>query len=370
MSKNLPKLSNSNKVVFSEQLSMYKKVIDTALDRHISHLQTTTQEQFGAYPAEAVKAFVSVLGRGGKRIRGSLAMVGYEMFGGTDTALITEAACALEILNTYILVADDIQDRSEVRRGDTTAHILLKEYHEKNHLSGESLHFGEAIAINAFLIAQHYAMNVLAQLNCPAETRIAAIENVNKCFIATAHGQTLDIFNEVVATVSESDVLNVLEWKTAYYTFVNPMQLGAILAGANNSDLKQLAAYGIYAGTTFQLTDDILGIFSDEAESGKSPLDDIKEGKRTILTVYALKHAPKSDAYFLEQCLGNQNLTMAEFKRCRTILRESGALAYAHKKAVESANAAAQIIVKNTNWPESTKQFLQDLVQYLVDRKS
>jgi geranylgeranyl diphosphate synthase type I len=246
----------------------------------------------------------------------------------------------------------------------------LRDYHETKHLAGNSQHFGESIAINSFLIAVHYAMNILASLSVEPEVRIKAIQNVNKCFIATAHGQTLDIFNEVVAKVSEQDVLNVLEWKTAYYTFVNPLQLGAILAGAKDSELQALAEYGIHAGRTFQITDDILGIFSTVSESGKSPLDDIKEGKRTLMAVYALDNATKPDAYFLEHALGNQNLTMAEFEHCKRILIESGALDYARTMATTSANAAAEVIVKNTNWPQNTKQFLLDLVQYLVDRKS
>lgn len=370
----MPKSVTSPKTVarqeLSEQLLRYKTTIDAALERHIRNLEESTAEQYGAYPLEAVKAFAAVLSRGGKRVRGSLAIVAYEMFGGSDKALITQAACALEIFNTYILVADDIQDRSESRRGGKTAHILLKDYHEDHHLSGESQHFGEAIAINGFLIAQHYAMNMLTGLEIDPATKVKAIQNVNKCFIATAHGQTLDIFNEVVAEVSEQDIMNVLEWKTAYYTFVNPLQLGAILAGADESELALLAEYGIHAGRTFQMSDDILGVFSSESESGKSPLDDIKEGKRTLLVTYALNNASKADAYFLRQCLGSQDLAMAEFEQCKRIFIETGALAYAREQAANSAVAAANVIVKNTNWPENTKQFLLDLVQYLVDRKS
>ena len=370
MPKSLTKLSNHQSSDFAARLAAYKQDIDNALAVYVRDLETQTAEQFGAYPLEAVMAFTAVLSRGGKRVRGALAMVGYEMFGGKDSALITKAACALEIMNTYILIADDIQDRSPVRRGGKTAHTLLADYHGKSHLAGDSAHFGNSVAINSFLIAQHYAMNLLASLPADSDTRIRAIENVNRCFIVTAHGQTLDIFNEAVEKVSEKQVLNVLEWKTAYYTFINPLQLGAILAGASDAELVELAAYGLHAGKVFQLTDDILGIFSDESVSGKNPLDDIKEGKRTLLTVYALEHAAKPDAYFLEQCLGNQELTMAEFEQCKQIITNTGALAYARKQAAEAADAASTVIVKNTNWPENTKHFLLDLVQYLVDRKS
>lgn len=284
--------------------------------------------------------------------------------------MISEAAAALEMMNTYILLADDIQDRSPIRRGGKTAHIILKDYHKQHHLSGDSLHFGEAIAINALMLAEHYAMNVFAGLDVDASLRIKAIENVNKCFIITSHGQTLDIFCEVVGDVSLSDVNNVMEWKTAYYTFINPLQLGAILAGAGEKDLAGLADFGLHAGRTFQITDDIIGTFSDEAELGKSPLDDIKEGKRTLLTVYAIKNASKADAYFLEESLGNQNLTAAEFAQCRRIIIESGALEFAQEKAAKSTESALKILAKHKNWDKNTKLFLQELVQYLLERKS
>lgn len=370
MTKNLTKLSNSTDQNFGTRLTTYRERIDVALADYIAELESHTSEQFGGYPLEAVKAFTEVLGRGGKRIRGALAIASYEMFGGKDTAMITAAASALEMLNTYILIADDIQDRSQARRGGKTAHVILKEYHEQHYLSGDSQHFGESIAINAFLIAQHYAMNILANLDAPAELKIRAIDNVNRCFIATAHGQTLDIFNEVVPTVGQNDVDNVLEWKTAYYTFINPLQLGAILAGATEPDLLQLAQYGLYAGRAFQIADDVIGVFGDETISGKSSLDDIREGKRTTLVVYATTNASKTDAMFLNQCLGKQNLTMAEFEQCKQILITTGALDYAKQQAHESVEFAKEIIVKNTNWPKKSQQFLQDLVQYIAERKA
>jgi geranylgeranyl pyrophosphate synthase len=370
MAKNNSIVASKDTQAFSASLQVYRNRIDSALTEYVQELESHTSEQFGGYPLETVKAFTDVLSRGGKRIRGSLAIAAYEMFGGTDEHMITAAASALEILNTYILIADDIQDRSHTRRGGKTAHIILKEYHEQNYLYGDSQHFGESIAINAFLIAQHYAMNILANLNAPAERKIKAIDNVNRCFIATAHGQTLDIFNEVVACVGQEDVDNVLEWKTAYYTFINPLQLGAILAGASESDIAQLADYGLHAGRAFQITDDVIGVFGDEAVSGKSSMDDIREGKRTTLVVYAIGNAQKADAMFLNQCLGKQKLTMAEFRQCKQIIIDSGALEYAQNQARKSADMAKKIIVKNTNWPKNSQQFLQDLVQYITERKS
>lgn len=370
MTKNQRVLSGPAPSVMITEMQSHKRTIDEALEVHAKSLELQTAEQFGEYPRAVVAAFNDLLLRGGKRIRGTLAIVAYEMFGGKDAELILQAACALEILNTYILVADDIQDRSPMRRGGPTVHEQLRQYHEAHHLEGKSGHFGVSLAIDSFLIAQHYAMNIIATLSIDPEIRLRAMTNINKCFIVTAHGQTLDIVNESVGAVDDKAVNNVLEWKTAYYTFINPLQLGAILAGAPDAALDILAEYGLHAGRVFQLSDDILGIFSEATESGKSPLDDVKEGKHTALMAYALKNAPKPDTYFLSQSLGNQRLTAAEFEQCRRILIDCGALDYAKELASDSAATARQVIVKNTNWPKKSKQFLIELVQYLVDRKS
>lgn len=370
MQKYLTSLSNTDFSEFKKELGEYKEQIDAELEIVVGNLITDTAEQFGVMPKEVVQAYANVLKNGGKRIRGSLAITAYKMFGGTNEQLITQAAAALEMLNTYILIADDIQDRSEIRRGGKTAHIQLRDLHAEQHLKGDAMHFGEATAINSFLIAQHFAANIITNLDTTAEIKIKALQNINKCFIVTAHGQTMDLFVEANASTSEADVNNILEWKTAYYTFINPLQLGAILAGASNSDMELLAEYGLHAGRTFQLTDDIIGIFGDASLTGKSNLDDIKEGKRTLLIIKALANASDTEAYFLESCLGNQSLTMHEFEQCQNILRSTGALAYAQKEAAESAQKAIDSIKEQSTWSVESKEFLIELAKYLLIRKS
>jgi len=356
---------------FVKQLTNYKQIIDADIEKYCDQVMSESYESFGEYPTEAVKAYCDLLSRGGKRIRGALTMTAYKMLGGTDEQVSLEAARAIEMMHAYILMVDDIQDRSEVRRGGPTAHILLKKYHEQHHLKDDALHFGESIAMNGFLFGSHSALTVLADLDVDPAYRLAAIKNVNKHFINTAYGQSLDIFNEVTESADEDAVDKVLLWKTAFYTFANPLQLGAILAGASDRDLSQLEEYSMHAGRVFQITDDILGIFSEESSSGKSPLDDIKEGKRTILTVKSLELAAKSDAYFLEQMLGNKHLTQAEFHRCKDIIEDSGALGYAQKKAKDSVvDALASLEGARNSWGGEEVTFLEQLVQFLINRKA
>lgn len=357
--------------IFLSQLEKYRAVIDKRIDVYAKDFETDTSEQFGEIPLIVTHTFTDYLGRGGKRIRGALTMVGYELFGGEDKEMILEAALAIEILQAYILMMDDIQDRSDIRRAGLTAHIMLRDYHEKNHLRGDALHFGESMAMNAFLIGCHSALDIISGLNAKPERVLMALRNIHRCYVTTAYGQTMDIYNEVSDTVNEADVTNVLTWKTAYYTFVNPMQLGAILAGASQKDLDNIYNFAIPAGRAFQITDDILGIFGSEFESGKSPLDDIKEGKRTILTVKALELAPQADSYYLLQCLGKHDLTTSEFKQCQKIISTCGALEYARNLATASVDEARQALANApTNWNKKSVDFLQDLVGFLLDRKA
>lgn len=356
---------------FIAQLKKYKKLMDADIDQYCQQLLSETHESFGQYPAEAVKAYCAILNRGGKRIRGALTMTSYKMLGGKNEEVALQAARAIEMLHAYILMVDDIQDRSNTRRGGPTGHVMLADYHRSEHLKNNSEHFGISITLNAFLIGAHSAMNVLADLDVPEQFRLNAIKNVNTYFISTAHGQTMDVFNEVVETVDEEDVNKVLLWKTAFYTFMNPLQLGAILAGASEEDLSRLESYSLAAGRVFQITDDIIGTFSEEKETGKSPLDDIREGKRTLLTVKAIEQAPKADSYFLEQMLGNNELTQAEFLRCKKIIEDSGALEYARMQAKHSAvDALASLDDVRQAWSGEQVAFLEQLVLYLTERKS
>lgn len=357
--------------IFRTNLANYKKVIDRDIDDFSRSMIVQTGEQFGPYSAESMRIFCDVLSRGGKRIRGALTMLAYEMYGGKNIKVATESARIMELIQTYLLVIDDVYDRSRIRRSAPSAHVLLDDLHTENHWKDDSSHFGESIAINSGLIGCHLAMCLVADLDVCFEIRLKALKLLNMNLHITCEGEANDIFNEVVQTSNKSQVDNVLVWKTAYYTFVNPLQFGAILADADDIELEKLRDYSLAAGRTFQITDDILGTFGNEFESGKSPMDDMREGKRTLLTLHALKNADKEDAYFLERMLGNQDLTQMEFKQAKEIIFNSGSLSYAKVAARESSDDAIRCVEEywTKEYPKQA-QFLKGLVQYLLVRKN
>ena len=363
--------STSDTEVFKAKLTAYKELIDEDIEEYCKQVQISTLQQYGSSARLITDSYLDILKRGGKRIRGGLAMLGYEMSGGTNTKMIIEAARAIEMIHAYLLIMDDIQDRSLTRRGGPTVPVMLAGYHRRHHLAGDSKHFGIAMALNAMGIGNHAAQMVMANLDAPENLRLNVISILNQSIIVTAHGQTNDIMNEVIAHADQESVERVLEWKTAHYTFLNPLHVGMVLAGADSSATEAITTYAIHAGKAFQITDDILGTFGSEFESGKSPLDDIREGKRTVLSTYAVEHTTNGNKNFLLQMLGNETLTPAEFDRCKVLIEESGALAYAQKRAQEhTEQALAALNEETTYWSEGGMQFLRGLAQSLLNRAS
>lgn len=357
--------------LFKTRLGEYKHLIDADIEAYSAGLRKRTLQDYGASARLITDSYLDILARGGKRIRGSLTMLGYEMCGGTDTKMVLQAARAVEMIHAYLLIMDDIQDRGLTRRGGPTVPVMLAGHHTRHHLAGDAKHFGVAMALNAMGIGNHAAQEIMAGLDAPEGRRLEVLSILNRSIIITAHGQTNDIMNEVVAHVDEADIERVLEWKTAHYTFLNPLHIGMVLAGADKDTLKAIEGYALHAGKAFQITDDILGVFGSEFESGKSPMDDIREGKRTVLSTYALEHAPNGNKNFLLQMLGNTGLTPAEFERCKDIMVETGALKHAQDRAeVHVKQAVAALERTKTPWSHDGARFLRGLSFYLLDRNS
>lgn len=354
-----------------ERLAHYKALIDADIETFSRRLIDDWEIQYTSYSRDAVATYCDILARGGKRLRGALTMAAYEMAGGTDEQMILKAARIVEMIHAYMLIIDDVCDRSDIRRGGPAAHRLLERYHAERGLHGDSTHFGIAQAINAALAGSELARRELGELPVAAELRLEAMNSLHENLVITVHGQINDIFNEAVRDVTEAQVKSVLTWKTAYYSFLSPLNFGAILAGAGAADREYLLEYSVNAGLSYQITDDILGMFGDEEESGKSAQDDLKEGKVTLLVARALAHANPEQKRYLLAALGNHDLTLAEYHECRRIVQDTGALDYARELAERYAARAAEALDEVPPlWDETGLHFLQGLAAYITHRSA
>lgn len=356
----------TNKLQFKSTLSDYKNDIDRDISLYSQAFSLGAIDQYGSYARLTTDTFLNILGRGGKRLRGSLVLVGYEMSGGKDKNMILQVARAIEMLHAYILIIDDIQDRSLMRRGGPSAHELLADYHRKHKLNGDCNHFGLSLALNSALGGAHAAQGILASLPVSEDLRLKVLSIVNRTMLVTAHGQTLDIMNESLSKINQAAIELVLEQKTAIYSFLNPLHVGMVLAGADLQATDAITTFAMRLGKAFQIVDDIKGVFGSLRQNGKNPLDDIKEGKRTVLTTYALKHARQPDKKFLIQNLGNQNLTKSDFERCRKILKASGALKFAQNRVEKETAAAVKALNKESwRWENAGVEFLRGFAGFI-----
>lgn len=266
-----------------------------------------------------------VIMAGGKRLRPYLVLLAYEGYGGTERDKIIKVAAGWEILHQAMLVHDDIIDRDYTRHGEPNVSGQLQEIYAENSITPEDCdHYANSGALLAGDLALSSAYQLFLQSQFDPGVLLPACRLLGGTINTVIGGELLDT-EAVMQPIESTDSLLIAELKTASYSFVGPMQCGALLAGANENELAKLNSIGIALGVAFQLSDDLLGVFGDEKVTGKSISSDIHEGKRTLLVQYALEASGDDDRAFLATILGNPLATSDQIERFRKILKTSGA---------------------------------------------
>jgi geranylgeranyl diphosphate synthase type I len=191
-----------------------------------------------------------------KRVRGALAMKTYEMFGGTDEEQALHVAGTIEVGQNYLLWLDDDMDNSSTRRGGGSMHMRFREYLERRGISRDVERLSSSTTTVASFILAHEVVGLLGE----TPTDIASQNQLMKIHVKnmkqTGIGQEYDLINGTNGLASEEDIITMYGLKTSGYTIINPMQLGAALAGAPQDDLEALHTFGWHAGIAYQLRDD------------------------------------------------------------------------------------------------------------------
>lgn len=306
--------------------------------------------------------------KGGKRLRAAYIYFGYLACGGEDRKTVLELCASIELIHSYFLIHDDIQDQDDMRRGMMTMHANYEQIHKKRYKTGDPAHFGESIAILAGDMASAFGYDILARSKLSDKIKIAILNKINALIIDTIAGQFLDIKLEVDSNVNLRDIMNVLKYKTAKYTIEGPLHIGAIAADNNaRNNLKIFSDYAIPLGIAFQIRDDILGIFGNEEKLGKPVGSDIRENKRTLLIYKAFEKANNIQKKILNNCLGKNKLTEKQIDDFRHVIIETGSLDYAKRKTDDLLHQALDIIQK-THFKKEGKNFLIGIAEYLIKR--
>lgn len=294
---------------------------------------------------------------GGKRLRGALVKLGYEMVNQEPNQEIIKAAAAFEIFQTAILAHDDIIDLSALRRGKPTLYRAL---------GGD--HYGISQAICLGDVGFFLAGQSIIESNFSPEVKNRAFSSFVRTMVDTAMGEVLDVeLPHRPDQPQEEDILTIFRLKTAQYTITGPLHLGAILAGASQEILDQIVCFGKSLGIAFQIQDDILGVFGNEKELGKSVTSDIEEGKNTLLLTYALGYGSDEQKKVLDKYYGKGKIGEEGLNEVKKVFTETGALQYSQQKAL-SLVAEAKEIISQMDIARDKKVLLNEMADFLVQR--
>ncbi len=286
--------------------------------------------------------------RTGKRIRPLLCLLTCEACG-ADWEQALPAASSVELMHNFTLIHDDIEDQDRTRRGRTTVWVL----------------WGEAQAINAgdtlFALAQ-LALLRLSERGVPITTVVEALHSLNRTCVAITGGQYLDIGFEDRDDVSIADYLAMIERKTAALSAC-ACEMGTTIAAAPDSQRQRLAAFGYHMGMTFQMRDDVLGIWGDPTVTGKPAGADIARRKKSLPIIHGLEQSGE-----LRALLAQDVLTESDVHRATELLAETDSREYAEQLMLKH-HSQALTALEEASVSGPAAQGLYELAQALLDRE-
>jgi geranylgeranyl diphosphate synthase type I len=297
------------------------EALDGFLDRQDTRLASVAYEV-----GELVLALRDLLS-GGKRLRPAFAYWAWRGAGMPDDDRMVAAAAALELFQASAIIHDDVMDRSDIRRGRPAVHRRFGALHRAEGWRSDGEAFGAGAAILVGDLCLGWSDEMFFGSALPPQRLGRARPIFDEMRTELMGGQYLDLLEQAVGGGSVARSRRVIQYKSARYSVLRPLQLGAALAGARPQLGEAYDAYGLPLGEAFQLRDDVLGVFGDPTETGKPAGDDLREGKRTVLVALATQHGSRAQVGVVDRYLGDPALDIVGVESLREVLVDTGALA-------------------------------------------
>lgn len=347
-------------------MASFSARLDPFLDRFFKQQERQAAQLF-PLAADAMSRYRKFMS-GGKMGRGALVELGYQCFGGKNLKAILPVAAAVEIYHSFLLMHDDIIDQDDTRRGKPSMHKQYQALVKEQFPGADPIHYGQALTIFLGDIGSFLATQLITESKFDPQLRLKALSWFCQVLIGTGYGEILDVVKGLEEYCLEEEVLLIHRLKTARYTIVGPLQLGAILAGAHDSDLKNIEKFGVPVGLAFQIQDDILGMFGNEEELGKSASSDLREGKNTLLVLHARQNASKEQLATLNQVYGNRRANDRDIEAVRKIFQATGALDKSQQMAQALVQDGKMMIPRIVKTPKYAN-ILASLADFTIERK-
>jgi geranylgeranyl pyrophosphate synthase/uncharacterized protein with NAD-binding domain and iron-sulfur cluster len=334
---------------FQERLAWYRA---TVIDR--LHELIPAGEP-AAYLYDPIREFV---GRPSKGLRAGLLLASAGAHGGTVGDGL-DLAAALELLHNAFLVHDDVEDGSLTRRGRPTLHRTVG--------IPLAVNIGDAMNAISLRIARSYA----AALD-PVPAALVGDE-LDHLLLESLEGQALELgwTRENRCDLDVADYLQLVLKKTAWYSFIHPMRMGALSAGQVD-DLDRFNRFGFLLGAAFQIQDDVLNLTGELGRYGKEIGGDLWEGKRTLILTHAFAHLGGRDQRWLERLFATprERRLPRQLDTASEILTSSGSIGWARDVASSLADAAMREFdtAFADGRPGPDLELVRDLVRYVASR--
>ncbi|MBH1937561.1 polyprenyl synthetase family protein [Streptomyces sp. AV19] len=304
-----------------ERLAAHRRRFDAAFEAYFARLAATFDTPpHSRWTPQCLELLRELSLRGGKRLRVVLLHEAARLVTAEDEVPgLAEAALSVELLQTHLLVHDDIIDDSPVRRGGPSTYYAYRAAfpgHDRTALG---------LALLAGDLAAFLSLRVLLEADVPAALRQAMVETQTRAATDTIAGQILDLERDRDGLPDEELLHTVTEYKSARYSILAPLRLGLLAAGEDLAPHEaRLRRYATLVGICGQLRDDYLDLFGDDGALGKPPGGDLRAGRRTYALRAILAEAGEADRAVVESALGDPHCTPETVERVRDIARRQG----------------------------------------------
>jgi geranylgeranyl diphosphate synthase type II len=304
-------------------------------------------------PKELYQPLDYILALGGKQMRPLLLLMSAEFFDKNAVENVLPAAYAIELFHNFSLIHDDIMDEADIRRGQPTVHQK----------------FGPNTAILSGDVMLVYAYQYLLKINSNRFKEIVQV--FNETAIGVCEGQQMDMNFEKRVSVPIEDYIRMIELKTSVLLH-GAMKIGALCTDANDSDANNMAEFGRNMGIAFQLQDDYLDSFGDEAVFGKKIGGDILQNKKTYLFLKALELADskqKDELLHFYSANSNNSDETAKINNVKTIFTETGAITELKKEISHYREKALDCLGK-ISINSQGKEDLSNFLHFIMNREN
>jgi len=314
------------------------------------------------------QTFQGLFEAGGKRIRPYAMLLSYQAYSHTtDLTPVVPAAAAQELLHLAMLIHDDIIDRDRVRYGiPNVAGQYDEHYRPVLSQADERTHFADSAALLAGDLLLSDAYELLTRCNVDARLILRAQTILNEAVFTVVGGELLD----TESAFTDRHLLRPLEvarFKTASYSFISPLVMGATFAGASEDELVLLSELGNAMGIAYQLQDDLLGTFGASEVTGKSVVSDLSEDKYTFLVQLFYERANDGQKAAYESLAGRADLSEEQAGTARQLLIDTGAK-QALEQHIQEFCRSAETAIERLSAPSEHRAALHTLLDACVKR--